>query len=352
MSERQEKFSGTKEVVARLRFDEKALERYLSEHVDGFRGPLRVKQFRGGQSNPTYLVEAGNGKYVLRRKPPGKLLPSAHAVDREYRVMTALGATEVPVPRTVCLCEDTNVIGTMFFVMEFVAGRVFWEHTLPGIEPEERAAIYDAMNDTLARLHRVDYEAVGLGDYGKPGNYFARQIHRWTKQYRASETETVATMDLLMQWLPAHIPEDDTTSIVHGDYRLDNMIFHPTEPKILAILDWELGTLGHPLGDFSYHCMHWEMDQKTLRGLAGVDLESLGIPTLDQYRAAYCRRTGRERIRNWGFYMAYNLFRIAAITQGIIGRVRDGTAASAHAEEMGRSIPLLADLGWKMAQED
>jgi aminoglycoside phosphotransferase (APT) family kinase protein len=352
MSERQQMFSGTKDVVERFRFDLAALDRYLSLHIDGFRGPLQVRQFRGGQSNPTYLLEAASGRYVLRRKPPGKLLPSAHAVDREYQVITALGQTDVPVPQTLCLCIDDDVIGTAFFVMAYVEGRVLWEHTLPGLGPAERSAIYDAMNETLAKLHAVDFEAVGLSYYGKPGNYFARQIHRWTQQYRASETERIEAMDQLIAWLPEHIPLDDQTTIVHGDYRLDNMIFHPTEPRVLAILDWELGTLGHPLGDFSYHCMPWVMDKDALRGLAGQDLEALGIPTLEAYRAAYCRRTGRERIDHWGFYMAYNLFRIAAISQGIIGRVRDGTAASTHAADMGRSIPPLAELGWRMAQSE
>jgi aminoglycoside phosphotransferase (APT) family kinase protein len=350
MGDRQEKFSGTRDVVERLRFDARALERYLKDHVEGFTGRLEVQQFKGGQSNPTYLLEAGGRRYVLRRKPPGKLLPSAHAVDREYRVITALGRTDVPVPKTYCLCTDESVIGTWFYVMEFVEGRVLWEYTLPDATPAERAAVYDSLNSTLAKLHRVDYRALGLEDYGKPGNYFARQIHRWTKQYKASETGSIEAMDRLMEWLPAHIPADDETTIVHGDYRLDNTILHPTEPRVIAILDWELGTLGHPLGDFSYHCMQWELDKDRLGGFKGHDLPALGIPTLPEYRAAYCARTGRERIDHWNFYMAYNLFRIAAISQGIMGRVRDGTAASAHATEMGQRVSDMSALGWEMAR--
>jgi aminoglycoside phosphotransferase (APT) family kinase protein len=349
MGERQQRFSGTKEVAEHLRFDPASLERYLVAEIDGFAGPLEVEQFKGGQSNPTYLLRAGGRRYVLRRKPPGKLLPSAHAVDREYRVLTALAGTEIPVPRTLCLCTDDAVIGTMFFVMEFVEGRVLWESTLPDSTPAERAAIYDAMNETLARLHRVDYAAIGLESYGKPGNYFARQIHRWSKQYRASETGRLEAMERLLDWLPENIPADDQTTLVHGDYRLDNMIFHPTEPRVLAILDWELGTLGHPLGDFTYHCMQWQTPRER-GGLLGHDLEALGIPTLEQYVAAYCRRTGRERIEHWNFYAAYNLFRSAAIAQGIAGRVRDGTATSAHAREIAKSVPGLAAQAWEAAQ--
>ncbi len=352
MASRQEMFSGTRPVAEPLRFDVGRLERYLAEHVEGFSGPLEVEQFKGGQSNPTYLLRAPSGRYVLRRKPPGDLLPSAHAVDREYRVITALGKTDVPVPRTFCLCRDPEIVGTWFFVMEWVEGRVLWEALLPGYETDERAAIYDAMNDTLARLHRVDYSAIGLDDYGKPGNYFARQIHRWSKQYRASETQKVAAMDRLMDWLPENIPDDDQTTLVHGDYRLDNMIFHPTEPLVLAILDWELGTLGHPLGDLTYHCMQWSLDKDRFGGLMGHDLAALGIPSLESYVAAYCQRSGRERVERWSFYLAYNLFRSAAIAQGILGRVRDGTAASAHASTMGNRIPQLAELAWRHATSE
>jgi aminoglycoside phosphotransferase (APT) family kinase protein len=304
-----------------------------------------VRAFRGGQSNPTYLLEAGGRRYVLRRKPPGKLLPSAHAVDREHRVMTALRGTGVPVPRTRVLCTDDSVIGTWFYVMDHVEGRIFWEPTLPGLEPAERRAIYDAMNETLARLHRVDPRAVGLEGFGKPGNYFARQIHRWTQQYRLSEGERIEAMERLIEWLPANIPPGDETTIVHGDYKLDNMIFHPSEPRVIAILDWELSTLGHPLGDLSYHCMPWRT------AFQSVDLADLGIPSLDEYVAAYCRRTGRERIENWNFYLAYNLFRGAGIAQGIAGRVRDGTAASAWAAEVGASVRPSAEAAWAIAQQ-
>ena len=346
---RQDKFSGTREVAERLSFDLAPLQRYLEEHVEGFSGDLRVQQFKGGQSCPTYLLEAGGKSYVLRRKPPGKLLPSAHAVDREYRVMTALADTNVPVPRTYCLCTDESVVGTMFFVMEHVKGRILWEALLPGMEPAERFAIYDAMNRTLARLHAVDYEAVGLETYGKPGNYFARQIHRWTKQYLASETRDIPAMNALIEWLPANIPDGDETTIVHGDFRLDNMILHPERAEVIAILDWELGTLGHPLADFSYHTMQWEIP-KDKGGLKGRDLEALGIPTLVRYRDAYCRRTGRDAIAHWNFYLAYNLFRSAGIAQGIAGRVRDGTAASTHAKEVGEGVPRTAGLAWEVAQ--
>jgi aminoglycoside phosphotransferase (APT) family kinase protein len=350
MTARQEKFSGTKTIEERHQFDAAALDRYLHEHLAGYRGPLDVVQFRGGQSCPTYLLEAGAERYVLRRKPPGVLLPSAHAVDREYRVITALAKTEVPVPRTFCLCTDDAIIGTWFFVMEYVEGRVLWEPLLPGLTPGERGEIYDAMNDVLTRLHGVDVEAVGLTDFGKPGNYFARQIHRWSKQYRASETRRIEAMKRLMEWLPENIPPADETTLVHGDYRLDNMIMHPTRNEVIAILDWELSTLGHPLGDLTYHCMGWELGPENANSLGGADLEKLGIPTLERYVAAYCRRTGREGIDHWSFYMAYNFFRSAAIAQGIVGRVRDGTAASEHARELEASVQPTAELAWRLAQ--
>jgi aminoglycoside phosphotransferase (APT) family kinase protein len=348
-SSRQETFSGTREVADRLRFDEKALEAYLSSRVDGFRGPLTVRQFKGGQSNPTYQLITPDKKYVLRRKPPGKLLPSAHAVDREYRVITALGTTGFPVARTYCLCEDESVIGTMFYVMDCVEGRIFWEPLLPGVEPRDRFAIYDSMNETLAWLHMVDYEKLGLGDFGKPGNYFARQIGRWTKQYRASESEAIAEMDRLIEWLPANIPPGDETTIVHGDYRIDNMIFHPTEPRVLAVLDWELCTLGHPLADFSYHIAQWRMPSGVFNGLGDVDLSSLGLPTEAEYTDAYCRRTGRRTVPPMDFYLAYNVFRLAAILQGIAGRVRDGTAASAQAAQTAQAVRPLAEIAWRFA---
>ena len=346
-----ENFVGTMPVVERLRFDVAALERWMGAHVLGFRGPLEVEQFRGGQSNPTYRLKAPSGRYVLRRKPPGKLLPSAHAVDREYRVMTALGGVGFPVPRTHGLCLDETVTGTVFFVMEYVDGRVFWDPELPELEPGERGRIYDAMNEVIARLHRIDCAAVGLGDYGKPGNYVGRQIERWTKQYRASETQRIEAMDRLIDWLPRNVPVDASTSIVHGDYRLDNVIFHLTEPRVLAVLDWELSTLGNPLGDFAYHAMSWRLPPGSFRGLGGADLKALGIPDEAAYRAAYCQRTGRAEIPNWDFYMAYNMFRLAAILQGIMGRVRDGTAASLRARESGERAKVLACLGWEQVEK-
>ena len=348
-----EHFVGTMPVAERHRFDTAALASYLASHIAGFSGPLTAEQFKGGQSNPTYLLAAGGKRYVMRAKPgpAAKLLPSAHAVDREYRVMTALAQAGIPVPRTYCLCEDESVSGRAFFVMEHVAGRVLWDQALPGMTKAERAAIYDEMNRVIAALHSVDPAAIGLADYGKPGNYFERQIGRWSKQYRASETEKIEAMDNLIAWLPANIPPGDETSIVHGDYRLDNLIFHPTEPRILAILDWELSTLGHPLADFSYHCMSWHIPASTFRGIAGLDLAALGIPSERDYIAAYCRRTGRESLAHWDFYIAYNLFRIAAILQGIAKRALEGTASSAVAVEQGKRARPLAEMGWKIVEE-
>jgi len=350
MSEAQN-FVGTMPMVERLRFDIGSLQSWMGANVPDFRGPLEVEQFRGGQSNPTYLLGAPSGRYVLRRKPPGKLLPSAHAVDREYRVITALGGVGFPVPRTYGVCVDEAVVGTAFFVMEYVEGRVFWDPTLPELSRDERRRVYDAMNAVIARLHTIDYTAIGLGDYGKPGNYVARQIDRWTRQYRASETERIEAMDRLIEWLPGNVPLDDATSIVHGDYRLDNMIFHPTEPRVLAVLDWELSTLGNPLGDFAYHAMAWRLPPAAFRGLGGADLRTLGIPSEDEYRVAYCRRTGRAAIPNWDFYMAYNMFRLAAILQGIMGRVREGTAASLKAREAGERAKVLAWLSWEQVEK-
>jgi len=348
-----EQFVGTMPVQERHRFDVAALETYLRGRIEGYSGPLAIEQFKGGQSNPTYRLSAGGRRYVMRSKPgpAAKLLPSAHAVDREFRVITALGRAGIPVPRTYCLCEDEGVIGRAFFVMECVEGRVFWDQSLPGIAPAERAAIYDEMNRVIAALHKVDFAAIGLSDYGKPGNYFARQIGRWSKQYQASETEKIEAMDKLIAWLPANIPAGEETSIVHGDYRLDNLIFHPAEPRILAILDWELSTLGHPLADFSYHCMSWHIPPGHFRGIAGLDLASLGIPSEKTYMAAYCRRTGREEIGHWDFYLAYNLFRLAAILQGIMKRALEGIASSERALEAGRRTRPLAELGWQYAQK-
>ena len=346
-------FAGTMEVQERQRFDFAALESWMRGNVAGFRGPIAVEQFRGGQSNPTFRVTAGDKRYVMRRKPAGKLLPSAHAVDREYRIMTALANSEVPVPKTYGLCEDESVIGSAFFVMDYVDGRIWWDGTLPGMQPAERRAIYEELNRVIAALHKVDFAAVGLADYGKPGNYFERQIGRWTKQYRASETEAIEAMDRLIDWLPANIPPGDETTIVHGDYRLDNTIFHPTEPRIVAVLDWELSTLGHPLADFAYHCMSWHIAQGgPFRGLGDIDHRALGIPTEPEYVAMYCKRMGHAPIdpRAWNFYLAYNLFRAAGIAQGIMKRVEEGTAASLHAVEAGKKARPMAEQGWEFAQ--
>jgi aminoglycoside phosphotransferase (APT) family kinase protein len=347
-----ETFAGTMPVPEKHRVDPDRLEAYLRAFIPGLEGPLTLEQFRGGQSNPTYLIEAGKTRYVLRRKPPGKLLPSAHAVDREYRVITALHGSDVPVPKTWCLCGDESVIGTAFYVMEHIEGRVFWDPSLPGMTRAERGAIFTEMNRVIAALHRVDYRAAGLEDYGKPGGYLARQIARWTKQYRASETESIEAMERLIEWLPEHIPAGDETAIVHGDYRLDNLVFHPHAPRILAVLDWELSTLGHPLADFAYHCMSWRIPGGTFRGMLGLDLAALGIPSEAEHVAAYCRRLGRGPIdpAEWEFYMAYNMFRAAGIAQGIMGRVRDGTAASAHAFEAGRSARDMAERGWQVVE--
>jgi len=333
------------------RFDEERLAVWMKEHIDEFRGALTVEQFRGGQSNPTYRLTTPSRAYVLRRKPPGKLLPSAHAVDREYRIISALSQTDVPVARTYALCLDEEVIGTAFYIMDYVEGRIFWDPTVPGMSPGERGAIYDELNRVIAALHRVDYRAVGLGDYGRPGNYFARQIDRWSRQYRASETEKIEAMDRLIAWLPAHMPPDDETSLVHGDYRLDNVVFHPSEPRILAVLDWELSTLGNPLGDFAYHMMTWRLGSGTYqRGLGDADFTALGIPDETAYRALYCRRTGRGEIAHWDFYMVFNMFRLAAILQGIMGRVLEGNASSENAREQGARARFLAEAGWRLVE--
>ena len=352
MSARQEQNTGTRGVREAHRFDERKLEDYLSSNIESFHGPMTVSEFKGGQSNPTYLLEAQSGRYVLRRKPPGKLLKSAHAVDREFRVISALYASGFPVPRPYLLCEDDEVIGTTFYIMECVEGRIFWELDLPGLDRDERAALYDNVNETIARLHSTDIHAAGLDDFGVPGNYFERQISRWSKQYRASETDKNVAMDRLIEWLPENIPADESVSIVHGDYRLDNMILHPTEPRVIAVLDWELSTIGHPLADFTYHLMAWEMPEIGLGsvGLAGKPIADLGIPNEDEYIAAYCERTGRATgIADRNFYSAFNFFRLAAILQGIAGRVRDGTAASAHASQAVKAVKPLADLGWQYA---
>jgi aminoglycoside phosphotransferase (APT) family kinase protein len=343
-----EQFVGTKPVEERHRIDTGALEKYL-----GFR-LARIEQFKGGQSNPTYLLSAVDGRrFVLRRKPPGKLLPSAHAVDREFRVISALHAAGFPVARPHRLCEDEAVIGTAFYVMDYVDGRVLWDQSLPAMSKGERFAIWSELNRVIAQLHMFDYRALGLETFGKSGNYIERQIARWTKQYQASETEPIPAMNDLIAWLPKNIPPETGTTVVHGDYRLDNVIYHPREPRILAVLDWELSTLGDPLADFAYHCMSWHIPPGQFRGIAGLDLAALGIPTEAQYIAMYCERTGREGIdaSHWDFYMAYNLFRIAAILQGIAKRVVDGTAASDHARDAGARARPMAELGWRQVEK-
>ena len=343
-----EQFIGTKPVEERHRIDVAALERYLGFKVD------HIEQFKGGQSNPTYRLTAGDGRrFVLRRKPPGKLLPSAHAVDREYRVIKALHPVGFPVARPHALCEDPTVIGTAFYVMDFVEGRVLWDQALPGMSKAQRGAVWDELNRVIAQLHGIDYRAVGLEDFGKPGNYIERQIGRWTKQYQASETEKMESMDNLIAWLPKNIPPETGTTVVHGDFRLDNTIFHPVEPKVLAVLDWELSTLGDPLAAFAYHCMSWHIPPGQFRGIGGLDLASLGIPSEPEYIKRYCDRTGRPAIEqsHWDFYIAYNLFRIAAILQGILKRVVDGTAASAHARDAGSRARPMAELGWQQVEK-
>ena len=343
---------GTRPVAPQHAFDTGRLAAWIDATVGPQDGSIDVAQFKGGQSNPTYLVTAGSRRYVLRRKPPGKLLPSAHAVDREYRVMKALAGTDVPVARMHALCEDETVIGTVFYLMEYVGGRVLWDPRLPDLSPTERARYHDEINRVIAALHSVDPVAVGLGDFGKTGEYIARQVARWTKQYQASETEKIEAMDNLIAWLPQNIPAGDETRIVHGDYRIDNVIFDPTEPRIRAVIDWELCTLGHPLADFAYHCMVWRIPPGVFRGLGGTDLPSLGIPTEREYVAAYCRRTGRDGIaeRDWEYYMAYNLFRIAAIVQGVMARALQGNASSAEALETGRAARPLAELAWSQVE--
>lgn len=354
--DRQQLFSGAGSIRKGHEIDVGALEAWMRSTVDDFKGPLTVEQFKGGQSNPTYKLTTPSRTYVLRRKPPGTLLASAHAVDREYRVITALYSTGFPVARTYGLCLDDAVIGTWFYVMDCVEGRVFWDTSFPEVAAAERPAYFEAMNATLAQLHTTDFAAIGLGDYGKPGNYFARQIGRWSRQYvEDPDAGRFEAMDRLVAWLPEAIPAGDETSIVHGDYRSDNMIFHPTEPKVAAVLDWELSTLGHPLADFTYHLMLWFLPAEAMQGMLGKDFAALNIPTAEAYAAQYCRRTGREldasgTLPNLDFYLAYNLFRLAAITHGIQGRVVRGTAASSHAVQMGQATPLLASLGWAWAE--
>jgi aminoglycoside phosphotransferase (APT) family kinase protein len=332
------------------RFDEAALAEYLKAELDGFCEPFSILQFEGGQSNPTFLLDCGDHKYVLRKKPPGKLLPSAHQVDREYRVMKALEHTDVPVPRMVLLCEDEEVIGTTFFVMEYVDGRLFANVTLPGLSPEERRAIYFEIVRVLAALHLVDYAALGLSDFGKPGNYFARQIGRWSKQYVAAQTDDIPSMEKLMAYLPQDVPEDDNSCIAHGDIRLENMLFHPNEPKMLALLDWELSTLGHPLGDLAYSCGPYHFGMAGNPSLVGICGPETGIPTESEFVEEYCRQTGREGITNWHFYMAFAFFRLASILQGVYKRGLMGTASSTQALERGSLTRSTSDLAWSFIE--
>jgi aminoglycoside phosphotransferase (APT) family kinase protein len=351
-------YSGTKAVAEQHAFDIGALQSYLETHLDGFEGALTVEQFKGGQSNPTYKLITPQASYVLRSKPgpAARLLPSAHAIDREFTVMRALQGTDVPVPRMHVLCEDESVIGRAFYVMEYMQGRVLWDQSLPEFDAAGRAAIYDEMNRVIAALHTVDV-GEALATYGKHGNYFQRQIGRWSKQYVASITEPIEAMDRLMEWLPQHMPDsardESQKAIVHGDYRLDNLVFHPTEPRIVAVLDWELSTIGHPLADFSYHCMSWHIPPSTGRGIEGLDFAALGIPDEKPYVRRYCERTGRADpdavMADWNFYMAYNLFRIASILQGIAKRAADGTASSAQARQAAAGARPLAEMGWQIA---
>ncbi len=356
-----EQYTGTRAMASSHAFDIAALQAHLQALLPGFAGPLTVEQFKGGQSNPTYKLVTPARSYVMRSKPgPGaKLLPSAHAIEREFRVMGALAGSEVPVARMELLCEDEAVIGRAFYVMEFVDGRVFWEQSLPDLSHAERAAVYDEMNRVIAALHNVDVAAVGLADYGRPGNYFERQIGRWSKQYLASTTEPIEAMDRLIAWLPAHMPasarDESRTSIVHGDFRLDNLIFDRDEPRVTAVLDWELSTVGHPLADFSYHCMAWHIPPGTFRGIGGLDHAALGIPSELDYVKRYGQRTGRSDLavvlEDWNFYLAYNLFRLASITQGIAKRVVDGIASSAQARSTGAATRALAEMGWAFAEK-
>ena len=360
-------FVGTRPVSSAHAFDVAALSAWLEQKLPGFAGPLTVESFKGGQSNPTYKLSTPTQSYVMRAKPGpvAKLLPSAHAVEREFAVMSGLHGTDVPVPRMYCLCEDESVIGRAFYIMEFMPGRVLWDQTLPGMSMSERGAIYNEMNRVIAALHNVKFAERGLANYGKAGNYFERQIGRWGRQYLASAdgagpmSQPIREMEQLMEWLPQHIPAlgraEHMVSIVHGDYRLDNLMFHPTEPRVIAVLDWELSTLGHPLADFSYHCMAWHIPPGAFRGIGGLDVASLGIPSEEEYIRLYCQRTGLvqpdELKTDWNFYLAYNLFRIAAILQGIAKRVEAGTAASAQAVSSANGARPLAQMAWKFANQ-
>jgi len=351
---REQANTGTKPVDERHRFDEAALTRWMEANVEGFEGPLEVRQFKGGQSNPTYQIVTPRKTYVMRRKPPGKLLPSAHAVDREYRVISALGPTGFPVARTYGLCTDDSVVGTWFYIMDMVQGRILWDQSLPQCDPAERRAIFHAKIKTLADLHNTDYVKIGLEDFGRPGNYMGRQVDRWTKQYKASETDHIPEMERLIAWLPGAVPADEgLSSIVHGDYSFHNVLIHPAEPRVVAVVDWELSTLGHPLGELTYHMMDWYRPAGVdLRGtLRDKDLRALGIPTFEEYVARYCERTGLRVDGNFAFYRAFNLFRVAAILQGVAHRLQKGNAAASNAQEVTTRIRPLAAAAWQEARE-
>jgi aminoglycoside phosphotransferase (APT) family kinase protein len=344
--------AGLRPPPAQHAFDTARLAAWMQAHVAGFVGPIEVQQFAGGQSNPTFLVQSADHRYVLRRKPPGKLLPSAHAVDREFRVIVALRDTGVPVAKAYALCSDAAVIGTEFYVMDYVEGRLFWDAALPEVPSAERRPIYEEMTRVIAALHAVNYAAAGLGDYGKPGRYIERQVARWTQQYRAAETERIDAMDRLIEWLPQHVPADEETSIVHGDFRLDNAIFHPREPRILAVLDWELSTLGHPLVDLAYLCMRYHLSAEQFKGLGGLDTAALRIPSEAECVEDYCRRRGRAAVapRDWTYYLAFNMFRLTGILQGVLARAIQGNASSATALEAGRRARPLAEQAWALVQ--
>ncbi len=348
-----EAFDDTAPMPAQPPFDTAVLARYLESRIEGFHGSLSIVRFKGGQSNPTYLLTAGGGRFVLRKKPVGILLPSAHAIEREYRVISALQDTDAPVARAHCLCEDPSIIGTPFYVMAHVDGRIFWDPTLPAIARRDRAALYDDVNRVIAALHAIDPASVGLSDFGRSGNYMARQVARWSKQYLASQTRPIPAMNRLIDWLPSRLPQQGAVGVVHGDLRLDNMIFHPTEPRVLALLDWELSTLGDPLADFSYHMLTWHLKADEFRGMAGADLDGLGIPEAPEYLARYFERVGRHPAPRavWDYYLIYNLFRLSAILQGIAKRVHEGTAASDDARETGAKAAPIAEIAWRWARE-
>jgi len=353
MLEKEAAFSGTEPVRVGQEIDAPKLEYWLGAHVEGYAGPLAIEQFKGGQSNPTYKLRTPGRDYVLRRKPPGALLKGAHAIEREYRVISALAAVGFPVARPFALCLDETLIGTWFYVMEMVRGRIFWDSTLPGLTRNERPLYFDVMNATIANLHLLDPASIGLADYGKGGNYFERQIARWSRQYLEDEAAgRDLNMDRLIDWLPSHIPPGEQQSVVHGDFRADNLIFHPTEPRIIAVLDWELSTLGHPLGDFTYHLMMYRLPPRIIGGFNGGDIKALSIPSEAEYVSAYGRRTGREGIADLNFYMAFNMFRFAAILHGIKGRIARGTAASWHAKSMAENVEPLAELAWAQVKHD